>query len=719
MGHSSETIKAFAELVLFSSSLEEKLMPPATGVFADKSSFSALDQIPELPGRPPGLSLNPSQQRSKTTFPNKTHLSNARARGLVLHFFANHELLALEIMALALLRWPDAPESFRKGIVQTMAEEQAHMRIYLARMRDLGVEFGEAPLNSFFWKCMRNMASPMEYAAAMSMTFEQANLDFSLHFESIFKDLGDEKTAEIMQRVRLEEVGHVKHGVIWFERWRPKANRLFKEWYDTLRFPITPARAKGLTFDIEGRKAAGLPDDFIEELMVHNQSKGRPPRVFMFNPGCEQEVEAGSSAWTPPKPIQQLTKDYEVLMALLAHKDDIVMTSEQPSVNFLKSLNMMGFETPEFVLHAEQVRIKERKIARFEPWGWSPAATRYFEPLKPYLLNPEASPTTGSNSAKESIFSKQLAAKIRENLNLDSVETTVVSGLNAVQPVIQYIATKFECSHVVFKAPFSSSGRGMCRIRDKSPTANELKWIENVITKHGSVIAEPWLEKIADLSAHADILPDGRVHFVGLTRFWTNSGGQYRGHIIGRMMDDFDRDTLQKWHHEHGWQKELRETVMRVGHEVAKSGYFGPIGIDAFVYRRNNEEILRPMIEINPRWSMGRVSLAISSQIAAKHCGLWIHLSHKDLKASASQSFGKLLDTVKKIQTDDIRGMGAQRLIHSGAFALNDPERAQQSLALLIVGRDLFECYDVLRKGGIDDNYLELRVQSTAGRNLS
>ena len=55
--------------------------------------------------------------------------------GRLLHFFANHELLATELMALVLLKFPDAPAAFRKGVLETLKDEQEHTRLYIERMK--------------------------------------------------------------------------------------------------------------------------------------------------------------------------------------------------------------------------------------------------------------------------------------------------------------------------------------------------------------------------------------------------------------------------------------------------------------------------------------------------------------------------------------------------------------------------------------------------------
>lgn len=59
-----------------------------------------------------------------------------------MHFLANHELLAAELMALVLLRFPDAPKRIPGRGLRAMQEEQAHAMMYVRRMKDCGIAFG-------------------------------------------------------------------------------------------------------------------------------------------------------------------------------------------------------------------------------------------------------------------------------------------------------------------------------------------------------------------------------------------------------------------------------------------------------------------------------------------------------------------------------------------------------------------------------------------------
>src|SRR5208337_2501276 len=107
-------------------------------------------------------------------------------------------------------------------------------------------------------------------------------------------------------------------------------------------------RAKGMTLNVEGRLAAGLDAEFIAELDVFSQSKGRTPNVFVFNPFTEVRIAHGQS-FNPTKHQAQLARDLENLPQFLCRQDDIVLVSEKPSVEFLSGVKQSGFALPEFV----------------------------------------------------------------------------------------------------------------------------------------------------------------------------------------------------------------------------------------------------------------------------------------------------------------------------------------------------------------------------------
>src|SRR5215475_8917796 len=197
-------LRDFAERVLFATTLEEKLQSPAD--VTDDSPGSPL-LTPSAPGRPAELRFKP-QTSGKADFPGVHHLEREQERGRLLHFFANHELLATELMALVLLRFPEAPPAFRRGVLQTLKDEQQHTRLYLQRMRECGVRFGELPVSGFFWRAISGMQSPMDYVAGLSLTFEQANLDFARYFAKAFTAIGDAASARLLERIYRDEIGH-------------------------------------------------------------------------------------------------------------------------------------------------------------------------------------------------------------------------------------------------------------------------------------------------------------------------------------------------------------------------------------------------------------------------------------------------------------------------------------------------------------------------------
>ena len=183
----------FASHILKKGDLSSKLTSAQQIVWEESETW--VSERYETPARSPEICF--SEQQIK--FPGKGALKDPLQRGKALHFFANHELLAIEMMAQALLLFPELSLPQRKSLVMTISEEQKHFSMYLSRMQELGVSFGDYPLNQFFWSFMANIENPDQFYSVISLTFEQANLDFASHYKELFKDLGDLRTYSIPQ----------------------------------------------------------------------------------------------------------------------------------------------------------------------------------------------------------------------------------------------------------------------------------------------------------------------------------------------------------------------------------------------------------------------------------------------------------------------------------------------------------------------------------------
>ena len=233
-------LQDFARRVLFAESLEEKLAAP-DGTITDEVRGPAL-VTPDAPGRPAHLRMAPRGERAD--LPPLHELHREEPRAVLFHFFANHELLATELMALAILKFPDAPRAFRRALLQTLRDEQEHTRMYLQHMGRGGIAFGDLPVNGYFWRHVSGMESPLDYVSRLSLTFEQANLDFSHHFAGVFGRMGDGDTAALMQRIYEDEISHVGCGLHWLRKWKQPDESDFDAWRKVLRFPLSPARAR-------------------------------------------------------------------------------------------------------------------------------------------------------------------------------------------------------------------------------------------------------------------------------------------------------------------------------------------------------------------------------------------------------------------------------------------------------------------------------------------
>lgn len=253
-------IREWALTILEATTLEDKLLNPKS--LTDLNPGNPY-RFPE-PLRPQGLAFKTFSKKDK--LPSFEEHGSQDKRAICLHRFAGHELLAVELMAFALLAFPQAPKHFRKGLANTLKEEQWHVKIYQKRLEELGCSLDSMPFNNRFWKLTPFMKTPLDFINIMHLTLEMANLDFAPLYGASFKRHGDLSSADLMETIYKDEIAHVGFGYQWLKKLKPKNFSAFETYLSTLGDKIPVKRAKGFVFLKEPRIKAGLPEDYINAL---------------------------------------------------------------------------------------------------------------------------------------------------------------------------------------------------------------------------------------------------------------------------------------------------------------------------------------------------------------------------------------------------------------------------------------------------------------------
>lgn len=162
------------------------------------------------------------------------------------------------------------------------------------------------------------------------------------------------------------------------------------------------------------------------------------------------------------------------------------------------------------------------------------------------------------------------------------------------------------------KPRLGSSGRG--RIPGTPDTIDSAAFQRGLarLADAGGAILEPFVERKLDLSAQFFVHPGGRVEFLGSLGQRLSQSGSYQGHF--GCIDVRGRATAGT-----EWDEALHEHAAKVVDQAAKRGFWGPCGVDAFVYPsllHRNRLVLRPVVEFNARFTVGVVVLGLLRRIA-------------------------------------------------------------------------------------------------------
>lgn len=214
------------------------------------------------PGRPVRLEVVAKAPKG----PSAGALRRPEARAQLIHTFWHHELQAAELFCWAALRFPDTPEEFRRGLLALCRDEIRHMGLYRDYLADHGVAIGDHPVRDWFWERIPRCTTPRAFVATLGIGFEGGNLDHTRRFAEIFRAHGDERGAELQDKVGREEVAHVRFAWRWFHTFGDGG---FDAWAEALPDPLSPLLMRGRPLHRAARRRAGIDEIFLDALETY------------------------------------------------------------------------------------------------------------------------------------------------------------------------------------------------------------------------------------------------------------------------------------------------------------------------------------------------------------------------------------------------------------------------------------------------------------------
>lgn len=324
-------------------------------------------------------------------------------------------------------------------------------------------------------------------------------------------------------------------------------------------------------------------------------------KLLVFNPEHDLALAANLSNFTAPHAGRQLRADLGFVPAIWAAADDFVLVEnvEDAERRFLR-LTRRPFGR--FI--AKDLLCK-LQFSAVDVWGWDLAIRAY---LLRWGVEAVVMPTVTQIDAIRQLSHRRHAMQLLESLQMPGT-----IGCASETDQMEMIADRLQSGeHLVVKAPWSSSGRGV-RFMEGDMNIYDKGWVRHVIEKQGSVMVEPYYNKVKDFGM--EFVSDGKglVSYVGLSLFQT-SNGAYTGNILA---SEDEKEHMISRYISVDLLKAIRQKICTLMGVLLKDRYAGAFGIDMMVVRRDDGDgfLLHPCVEINLRRTMGHVAISLT-----EHC---------------------------------------------------------------------------------------------------
>lgn len=321
-------------------------------------------------------------------------------------------------------------------------------------------------------------------------------------------------------------------------------------------------------------------------------------KLLVFNPEHDLALAANLCNFTAPHAGRQLRADLGYIPAIWAADDDCVLVenTEDAERRFLRLIRRP------FGRFIDKEHIRKYDFSEIDVWGWD-LAIRAF--LRRWGVDDRILPSVTQIDAIRELSHRRYAMQLLERLQMPG---TIGKSLETDQ-VETILNLLHDGEQLVVKAPWSSSGRGV-RFMDGDMNIYDSGWLRHVVSRQGSVMVEPYYNKVKDFGMEFVSDGCGTVSYVGLSLFQT-SNGAYTGNILASEEEKIS--ILSRYIPIDLLEDVQREICIDMG-ALLKGKYAGAFGIDMMVVRRDDGEgfWLHPCVEINLRRTMGHVAISLT-----------------------------------------------------------------------------------------------------------
>ena len=258
--------QAACEILRTSDPAEKALRSARTAAAWRAGEISAIGAAapPARPARPPRPELRPPRD-----VPRRRINRNPAGRIALLHALAHIELNAIDLAWDIIARFAateNLPRAFYDDWAGVAAEEAEHFTLLSGRLQALGSGYGALPAHDGLWEAAHATAHDLAgRLAVVPLVLEARGLDVTPAMIIKLRAAGDDASADILEIIHDDEIGHVAIGQRWFNHCCARTGETPASAFHALVRRYFKGTLKA-PFNRASRDRAGLPPAFYEPL---------------------------------------------------------------------------------------------------------------------------------------------------------------------------------------------------------------------------------------------------------------------------------------------------------------------------------------------------------------------------------------------------------------------------------------------------------------------